>query len=211
MQTFQITKFAQATFIAFFAGVVSCVLTMTIAAPSSRYPTPPDEASRMQQRPFKSTADALARIEAQIQDLYLVPPSEHTRREPVGDLPTDDVLAKVLERFDAFERRMASFGLVRAHAEEKPVQRNAPHDWRALDKLYSWNERDDDGASKSVALLTLPEVIDRFGTPSEVSGYDGRLTALFYRFGPTGEKIGTIALYFSSGYVSGLETDDNPD
>ncbi len=213
MKTVQSTRFAQAAFIAFFAGVVSCVLTMALAPPPhSQHSPPPAELSSMQQMQFKSIADAIARIEAQIQDLNLVRPSEHARREPVTDLPAGDGLAKIMERLDDFERRMASFGLVRAHAAEKPVQRNAPNDWMALDELYSWNERDDDdGARKSVALLTLPEVIDRFGTPAEVSGRDGQLTLWFYKFGPTGEKIDTVAMELTSGYVSDLDSDCYPD
>ncbi len=216
MKTVQITRFAQAAFIAFFAGVVSCVLTMALAPPpNSQHSAPPAEPSSMQQMQFNSIADAITRIEAQVQDLNLVRPSEHARREPVTDLPAGDGLARVMERLDDFERRMASFGLVRAHAAEKPVQRSAPNDWTALDELHSWNERDeddeDDGARKSVALLTLPEVIDRFGTPSEVFGYDGQLRLYFHKFGPTGEVISTVEMGLTSGYVSGLDSHCGPD
>ena len=51
----------------------------------------------------------------------------------------------------------------------QPVPRNVPNDWQSLEELHSWKEQDYGEAKESAALLTLAELVNRFGSPSKVS------------------------------------------
>ena len=215
MDTSRLSELLLAALVAFLSGTLGCVLAISLFPPS---PPPPQQmphvkSDGIQSQQFDSLTDALAQIKDRISNLQGALAGqdlshESTEVAPAGDPPTSEIP----ERLDAIERHLASLLSTsrNAVAAGEPVPRGVPNNWQALQNLHYWKEQDHRAAKNSVALLTLPEIIARYGSPTKVSSSKGKLRITFYRVDPAGNNTGYVAFQFVDGRVCYLDSRLDP-
>ncbi len=173
-------------------GVLSCLLTLWLVQPTSAPPLPAtpintDELVRKFDDLLSSRIDVGLR----------------TDRGPAIErrlVPEDSALAG--EMSGIIDRLEYLLSVVRTggSGNQGPVQREVQINWGELDALKALGEANWETAEETVILLTPPEVVARFGFPSQVqTSEDYDMTWFYMRNELEGKPDATIQ--FRGGYV----------
>lgn len=171
-------------------GVLSCLVTLWVADPSSSIPPPTDAGN-------EQVLLQLADLRQKIDDIRTAQPitAPATVRQPVFDV--EPFIEQVNELLNRSGRLLAVAG---SGANQPPVQRDLPIRWGELDSLKALGEEQWQTANASVVLMTPAEVIARFGSPTQVKTSDRYDMTWFYmRDEQSGIPDATI--HFNGGYV----------
>lgn len=131
---------------------------------------------------------------------------------PLAQSEIDQVLAALQRTEDALRRELqltrevVGDEAVRGDTLERIRDEPRPIDWYAWDEILElWNE-DPDLARKEVKLLTDEEVLDRFGTPTDVWSNTNGITWQYARDldATTGKYATEVILRIPAGFVTQL-------
>ena len=207
MDTSRFGELLLAALVAFFSGTLGCVLAISLFSPTPPLPAAHVKSSGIRSQQFDSLTEALARIEDRIPSLRARLASQDVLHEQVEVEPAGDpFISEISGRLDAIERRLASTSMSKNDVVGKPIPRGVPSDWQSLQNLHYWKEQNFRAAKNSVALLTLSEIVARYGSPTKVSSHNGCLRITYYRVDPAGNNIGYVVFELIDGRVCHLES-----
>lgn len=177
-------------------SVLSCLLTLWFASPSSPTMVPPTETDT--DLLLARIDDLRQRVDAGFRSAERAPSPPVVERQAVGDDPLAKEMNGVLDRLERLLTIVRSGGADRSVA----LPRIAPINWNELESLDLLHQRDRESAARSTMLLTIAEVIERFGFPTRTVGTARGHYLQYTRTGPDGEADGEVAFQLTDGYVS---------
>ena len=119
---------------------------------------------------------------------------------PVPDERVADLLDAIAEEGRLTREALARLGGVNVRSVDEVRQRFSTPNQSALERFEELYRIDDDAARKSVVLLTVSELIARFGSPDEAHGNTRGFYMAWYRPGGKGEEW--LAVTTADGMVT---------
>ncbi len=182
------------------SSVLSCLVTLWVANPTSSAP-PPLQAEVDTEQILQQVAELLrdqrdAGFRA-AEPVQLAPTAE---REPISG--SDSGTEEMSEIIDRLERLLSVVPSGGAGNQVMVQQRYAPGNWSELEALGRLRESDSKAADRSTFLLSPTEVVAQFGLPKRVGSepHDGTLYFIYSRPGPDGEDS-FASFNFKDGFV----------
>jgi len=139
--------------------------------------------------------------------LQPAPPAAASRRlegDPAPGVGVGDVdrLVAAIERLEQSLRdEHAALRLALADADAQEVakhERRVEIDWAAWNELWGVYQGDEKAARDRVRLLTVDQLLDRFGAPTEVA------SGMWYYYTPDESEPLNVQVQVVDGYVTGM-------
>lgn len=181
------------------SGVLSCVVTIWVVSPSPVSEPHLTSSEGNSDRILQELRELRARLDDgfRTQSMRVSEASAQERQPLPPTNPQVDRFANLIERLN----RLLRMGQLPIGAVSLATQRDAPINWSELSALIELHRQDVDAARRSVQMLTVKEVVARFGFPSEVGASDAGFYWSYQRKDGKGEPNGYVLFTFTDGYV----------